>query len=164
MLKLLEMWSTVSLPLLPGLLWSKVVAPDSLISRSNRTVEHSSYLRINDMLNWIVRNRTAWSFNYEYRNNFKKTRIVIIKTKGRDHLIFNGLMNRWIFKYKRTHRNVNIYRRNKIQIWMNSIWKSMLSVSVITFFRALNSWSVNIAMGVDESRKKESGYKDSYVE
>ena len=48
MLELWGMWSTPSMPLLPGPLWPGVVAPDRVLS--NGQIEPSSVL----MLNWIV--------------------------------------------------------------------------------------------------------------
>ena len=57
------MWSTPSLPLLPGPLWLRMVAPDSPIYGSNRTVGHINCVQTNDMLNWFARNRNVWSFN-----------------------------------------------------------------------------------------------------
>ena len=53
MLKLWEMQSTDSLPLLPGPLWPRVEAPDRVLSMGQ--IELNCVL----MLNWIVRNRTV---------------------------------------------------------------------------------------------------------
>ena len=51
-LVMLELWgmrSTPSLPSLPGPLWPRVVAPDSLIYWSNRTVWHLNWEQTNDL-------------------------------------------------------------------------------------------------------------------
>ena len=53
MLELWRMWSTPSLPLLPGPLWSRVVAPDRVLSMGQ--IELNCVL----MLNWITWNRTV---------------------------------------------------------------------------------------------------------
>ena len=47
------LWSTLSLPLLPGLLWPVVVAPDRVLSMGQ--IELNGVL----MLNWIVWKRTS---------------------------------------------------------------------------------------------------------
>ena len=58
MLELWVMWSTLSLPLLPDLLWPGVVAPDRVLSMGQ--IEVNCVL----MQNWIVWNRTAfWHWN-----------------------------------------------------------------------------------------------------
>ena len=57
MLKLWGMWSTPSLPSLPGPLWSRVVAPDRFLSMGQ--IELNCVL----MLNWIVWNRTILTFD-----------------------------------------------------------------------------------------------------
>ena len=62
MLELWQMWSTSSLPLLPGPLWPRMVAPDRVLSMSQ--IELNCVL----MLNWIVWNRTV----YMYKNGFIK--------------------------------------------------------------------------------------------
>ena len=53
MLELWEMWSTSSLPSLPGPLWSRVVAPDKVLSMGQ--IELNCVL----MLNQIVWNRNV---------------------------------------------------------------------------------------------------------
>ena len=58
-----KMYITLSLPMLPDPLWPGEVAPDSQIYDSNRTVWYLNCMQINDMLNWIARNSTVWSFN-----------------------------------------------------------------------------------------------------
>ena len=59
-----RMWSTSSLPLLPGPLWPRVVAPDKGLNYgSNRTVWYSNWVQTNDMLNWTAWNRTVQLFN-----------------------------------------------------------------------------------------------------
>ena len=61
MLELLGMRSTPSLPLLPGLLKPREVAPDRVLSIGQiELFLHSSYEL---MLNWIVWNRTVFIFN-----------------------------------------------------------------------------------------------------
>ena len=57
MLELWGMWSSPSLPSLPGPLWPRVVAPDR--TRSMGQIELNCLL----MLNWIVWNRTVFIFN-----------------------------------------------------------------------------------------------------
>ena len=57
MLELWEMWSTPSLPLLPGPLWPEVVVSDRVLSMGQ--IELNCIL----MLNWIVWNRTVLTFN-----------------------------------------------------------------------------------------------------
>ena len=47
-LELWGMWSTPSLPLLPGPFWSRVIIPNSLIYGSNGTVKPLNYAKIND--------------------------------------------------------------------------------------------------------------------
>ena len=75
MLDLWGMQSTPSLPLLPGPLWPGVAAPHRVpsidqidlfdsIYVSNRTVWRLNWVQ-RFMWNWIVRNRTFWSFNCE---------------------------------------------------------------------------------------------------
>ena len=62
-LVMLELWgmqSTPLLPLIPGPLWPRVVAPDRVLSISQ--IELNSVL----MLNWIVWNRTV----HMYKNGF----------------------------------------------------------------------------------------------
>ena len=60
MLELWGMWSTPSLPSFPGPFWSGVVAPNRVLSESNRTLWHlNKWL----MANWIAWNKTAKSFN-----------------------------------------------------------------------------------------------------
>ena len=57
---IVELWgmqSTLSLPLLPGPLWPGVVAPDRVLSMGQ--IE----LNCVHMLNWIVWNRTVFTFN-----------------------------------------------------------------------------------------------------
>ena len=56
MLELWGMWSTPSLPLLPGPLWSGMVAPDRVLSMGQ--IELNCVL----MLNWISWNRTVSTF------------------------------------------------------------------------------------------------------
>ena len=56
MLELWGMWSTPSLPSLPGPLWSRVVAPERVLSMGQ--IEQNGIL----MLNWIAWNRTVLIF------------------------------------------------------------------------------------------------------
>ena len=60
-----RMWSTPSLPLLPGPLWPGVVALDRVLPMGQIELFWLSKLSANKchMLNWFVRNRTVWSFN-----------------------------------------------------------------------------------------------------
>ena len=58
MLELWGMWRTPSLPSLPGLLWSRVVATDRVLSMGQ--IEVNCVL----ILNWIVWNRTVLTFNW----------------------------------------------------------------------------------------------------
>ena len=53
---MLKLWSTPSLPLLPGLLWPGVVVPNRVLSMSQ--IKFSCVL----MLNWIAWNRTVLTF------------------------------------------------------------------------------------------------------
>ena len=58
---ILELWgmkNTPSLPSLPGLLWPREVAPDRVLSMGQRKLNYVI------TLNWIVWNRTVWSFNF----------------------------------------------------------------------------------------------------
>ena len=77
MLELCGMWSTPTLPLLPGPLWSRMVAPDRALSMGQ--IELNGVLMLNWivwngtvfeietilMLNWIVWYRTVFTFNCE---------------------------------------------------------------------------------------------------
>ena len=68
MLELREMWSTPSLPLLPGPLWPGLVAPDRVLSVGQ--IKLNCIL----MLNWIAWNRTVLTFKlhaYAKMNCFK---------------------------------------------------------------------------------------------
>ena len=68
MVELLGMWSTPSLPMLPGPLWPGVVAPDRVLSIGQ--IE----LNCVHMLNWITSNRTVLIFKlrtYAKLNSFK---------------------------------------------------------------------------------------------
>ena len=56
--------STFSLPLLPAPLWPGGVLPDMGLDMG-----HLNGVQINDILNWIVRNRTVCSFNYVSTND-----------------------------------------------------------------------------------------------
>ena len=56
MLELWGMWSTPSLPSLPGPLWPGVVAPDRILSMGQ--IELNCVL----MLNWIIWNRNVLTF------------------------------------------------------------------------------------------------------
>ena len=84
MLELWEMWSTSSLPSLPGLLCPRVVALDRVLSMGqielncvlmqnwivwNRTVFTFNCVQTKMvfMLNWIVWNRTVYIYMYKYR-------------------------------------------------------------------------------------------------
>ena len=63
-LQLWEIWRTSSLLLLPGPLWPWMVALDGVLSMGQiELFNHLNCLQINDMLKWIVRNRTVWQFN-----------------------------------------------------------------------------------------------------
>ena len=71
--------STPLLPLLPGSLWPRVVAPERVLYKNQMEVNCNfaklNYLKLNAftfnsvnkkrvlMLNWIAWNRTVWSFN-----------------------------------------------------------------------------------------------------
>ena len=60
---MLELWgmrSTPSLPSIPGTLWSRVVAPDRVLSMGQ--IELNCVL----MLNWITWNKTVFTFNSVY--------------------------------------------------------------------------------------------------
>ena len=67
------MWSTPSLPSLPGPLWPRVVAPDRVLFMDENRTKLCIYAKLNClksncfcMLNWIVWNRTV----YIYKNRF----------------------------------------------------------------------------------------------
>ena len=49
---MLELWSTPSLPLLPGPLWTGLVAPDRVLFMGQiELFDHSNCVQANDMLN-----------------------------------------------------------------------------------------------------------------
>ena len=83
------MWSTPSLPSLPGPLWSGVVAPDRVLSMSQ--IELNCVL----MLNWIVWNRTV----YMYKNVFSINNLQWLtyhKTKPNNHIDARALNDQLI--------------------------------------------------------------------
>ena len=59
---MLELWGMKRTPSLP-LLSARVVAPDKALSIDQIELGYLNGVLINDMLNWIVWNRTVWSFN-----------------------------------------------------------------------------------------------------
>ena len=63
MLELWGMWSTPLVPLLPGPLWPKVLAPDRILSMGQ--IELNCEL----MLNWIVWNRTIYMYKLDLALN-----------------------------------------------------------------------------------------------
>ena len=57
------MWSTLSVQLLPVLLWLEVSGPNSVLSM-DQTVWHSNCGNKWCILNSVVRNRTIWLFDF----------------------------------------------------------------------------------------------------
>ena len=54
-LELWEMQSAPSLPLLPGLLWPRMVAPDRVLCMGQiELLDHLNSMQTNDSFNWIV--------------------------------------------------------------------------------------------------------------
>ena len=64
-LELSGMWSTLSLPLVPGSLWPSVISPDSVlfIGKKNCLTFKQCANKWLILINWIVRYRIVWSFN-----------------------------------------------------------------------------------------------------
>ena len=65
MLELWGMQSNPSLPPLPCPFWSGVVPPDRILFVNQIGLYDILTMKTNNTLNWIVRDRTVWSFNCE---------------------------------------------------------------------------------------------------
>ena len=81
MLKLWLIQGTPSLPLLPGSLWPGM---DPIYGSNFNLFKLKKW----HMLNWIVRNRTVWSFNCVLTNDWYLIKLFVIHINTWNHLNF----------------------------------------------------------------------------